>query len=170
MYYFNWAPFPQTIGMDMRRRVFLDNWAYLNGFHLYMLTRNCLPSLFQKALLKANRIFYSYNRILKCFLSGQIKLATDLFFRRLLFNKVENAIKKRGYLSYLQKLENGLYPKNKLDEEMLMTTKLQRLEAFNCLVKGSDQSGYDKVSINKKPVNKRIVKTCYTKTTKEEIM
>lgn len=170
IYYFNWSPFPQTISTVIRKRIFLDNWAYLNGFHLYILTKKCLPSSFQKALLKANRIFYSYDRVLKCLLSGKIKLATDIFLRRLLFNKVENAIKKRKYLSYLRKLERGLYSKNKLDEERLMTAKLKKLGVFDHFTKEVYQLKRDKASINTKTENSRLIRICCTKIAREKLV
>lgn len=132
MYYFIWSPYPHILNdPSVKKRIFINNWDYLNGYHQYLFSKKTLPSKLQKAVLKANRVFYSYKRIFKRLANCNFELAKELLLRRMLFRKVERAVYKRKYILYLNKIESRLYPNGTLDETMLATTKIECLKVFD---------------------------------------
>ncbi len=125
LYYFVLSPYPGMSELVPLEHVFLDNWDYATGNHIYFFPKNIPPSKLQIAVLKANRIFYSYKRIMKFLLAFKFKAAKELFFRIILFRKIERTIKKT-YILLLQTIEHGLYDGNKLNEEILRDRKFKK--------------------------------------------
>lgn len=130
LYYFTLFSYPDMAEIIPPHRVFLNNWDFATGHHVTFFPKDISPSELQKIFLKSTADFYSLKRTMQFLWRRQFKAAKELFLRRVLFKKVERAI-RRKYISFLKKIEKGLYPDGKLDEQLLKKQQLKKLKYWD---------------------------------------
>jgi radical SAM superfamily enzyme YgiQ (UPF0313 family) len=127
LYYFVLWSYPEMNGMIPSERVFIDNWNYATGHHVTFFPKNTTPSKLQKAILQATSNFYSLKRIMKRLLALDFKSARGLMIRRILFKKIERAIKDK-YVPRLEEVEEDFYDNGELNEHLLKARPPEKLK------------------------------------------
>lgn len=130
LYYFVLSPYPNMKEIIPPQRVFLSNWDYGTGMHIYFFPKNITPSNLQNSIINANRTFYSYWRILKYTIALKINKAINLLIRRFLFEKITNSILTE-YIPTLKNIEKDLYIKGNLSEQELKSKKIKKIKYWN---------------------------------------
>ncbi len=103
-------------------RILVRNIAYFNGCYVSVFPMNMKPTTLQKAVIDSYREFFSFRSLLSCFVRGQFKaFSCRCFYRKGTFPVLKHMEK---YLSYLAKIEEGMYDENeRLIEEKLPVFK-----------------------------------------------
>ena len=133
IHYFMLTVYPDMKDVIPPKRIFLNSWDSFHGYYATLFPKNISPSKLHEAVFKANSIFYSFKRIIKLLLVFKINSAASLFTLKILYQIIERHIKKK-HLPFLCKLEQGIYPEGKLDEESLRHRKLEKIKYWedNC--------------------------------------
>ncbi len=118
-----WGHFPEHINgyqtiVPWYRSIF-RGWAYCDGHYVTHFPLHMPPSTFQRALIDAYRRIYSPRQVLGALKRGKFTDAKWKLLHRYLWRDIEPG--PREYVSFLEKLEDGLYDsEGRLREELLI--------------------------------------------------
>jgi len=130
LYYFVLSPYPSMREIVDANRVFLTNWDYGTGTHIYFFPKNIPPSKLQNSIIVANKSFYSYRRIFSSIITFKWKRGLNLFLRRILFNEIFNLLKNE-YIPFLEDLEMEYYEQDKLNMRVLNEKTITKMSYWD---------------------------------------
>jgi radical SAM superfamily enzyme YgiQ (UPF0313 family) len=129
LYYLILSPYPEMAEIVSPDRVFLNNWDYATGNHIYFFPQNTPPSQLQEAVLKATSNFYSHKQWLLLVLRGKFKEAKERLLRHILFNRIEVGIKP--YMPFLREIESNFYRNGKYVGDEAQHRKIEKLKVWS---------------------------------------
>lgn len=128
--YFMLSPYPDMNEVIPKHRVFLNDWDFATGHHLYFFPLNISPSRLQEAVIQAVLMFYSKRRIFNLMCKFKFMEAKNFTLKRIMFQRICREIQK-NYIPFLKEMEKGYYESGKLDESLLMSNKPYHIPCFD---------------------------------------